>query len=165
MTLINGICNVFTIASAFPSDGPEFVCKSSAIEWDTLENLCEVTGVPRPNVTWKKDEEPVSPTLRLSREYTGEYVMEAQGASLVRKRLQPAIYCEHPANIHFGIGPVQQLPSNACFHSQLSRSCFVRARTRCWSTLLTTSRARWRATPNLTPSGTRTARRSNFQRT
>lgn len=156
---------VFTVFSAFPSDGPVVVCNSSAYEGDTLETLCEVTGIPRPSVTWKKDGEPVSPTLRLNRTYTGEYVMEARGASLVRERLQPAVLCEHPPNSRFGHVPVQQLPSNACFHSQLSRSCFVPARTRCWSTRLTTSRAGWRATPSLTPSGTRTARRWTFRRT
>lgn len=73
------------------------VCKETAVEWDTLQSLCDVTGVPTPYVTWLKDGESVSPTLRLSRSYTAEYAIEAEGASLVRKRLQPAIFCEHPA--------------------------------------------------------------------
>lgn len=89
------------------SDGPVVHCENSTVEGDTLESLCAVMGNPTPDVKWLKDGKPVDPTVRLSRNYTGEYVIEAEGASLVQKRLQPAIYCEYPAKIQFGTSAVQ----------------------------------------------------------
>lgn len=106
MTLVNSFFKVFMIVSAV-SVGPVVLCKNSTMEWDTLGNLCDVTGNPTPDVTWFKDGKPVNPALQLGRGYTGEYVIEAEGASLVRKQLQPAIYCEDPANISFATNPVQ----------------------------------------------------------
>lgn len=95
MTLVDSIFNVFLLCL----DGPVILCKNSTVEWATLDSLCDVTGNPTPDVTWFKDGKRVNSTLRLSRGYTGEFVIEAEGASLVRKRLQPAVSCEYPANV------------------------------------------------------------------
>lgn len=72
-------------------------CVNETFEWERLENLCNVTGNPKPSVSWLKDGKRVEPTLRLSRGYTGAYVMEAEGALLVKRTLYPALMCEYPA--------------------------------------------------------------------
>lgn len=130
--------------------GPEVLCLNSTVEGETLADLCNVTGNPEPVVTWFRDGKVVDSTVSLSRGYSGAYVIEAEGASLVRKELWPAVNCEYPAtSALLCCSSGAALPGNVCFCSQMNRSSFVRKFTRRWSTLLTISRAWSRVIPNL----------------
>lgn len=96
MALADAAFDVLTEARLC-SVGPVVSCLNSSYEGDTLGNLCSVIGNPTPFVTWRKDGKPVNSTLALSRGYKGEYVIEAEGASLVTKVLRPDVMCEYPA--------------------------------------------------------------------
>lgn len=78
-------------------DGPVIRCVNETFEWEPLDDLCNVTGNPAPIVTWRKDGKLVDPTVRLSRENAGTYVVEARGTLVFKKEIDLVVLCEYPA--------------------------------------------------------------------
>ncbi|XP_042360313.1 hemicentin-2-like [Plectropomus leopardus] len=87
--------------------GPDVQCsgalldKLELLEGETLKGRCSVTGNPDPFVVWQKDGQPVDPALPLSRKNAGLYAIEAEGAGLVKKKMQvlvlygPELRCQN----------------------------------------------------------------------
>lgn len=79
----------------FCIDGPDI--KSVALnllEGGTLKSHYLVEGNPTPSVKWMKDGRRIDPSIPLSRNDTGQYVVEAEGASSVKRKLQVFVMCE-----------------------------------------------------------------------
>lgn len=72
-------------------------CVNETIEWEALEDVCNVTGYPAPVVSWRKDGQHINPTVPLSRVDTGMYVVEAEGASVYEIPINLTVLCEYPA--------------------------------------------------------------------
>ncbi|KAM6965923.1 hemicentin-2-like [Tautogolabrus adspersus] len=126
--------------------GPEVQCSGNEfLEGETLEKKCPVAGNPTPFVKWLKDGQPADPTLPLTRENAGQYIIEAEGSSHTRKELQVLVLCE-------------------CL-IQMDQSCYVQKLTLHWSMLPTISPVLLRAFLNLRSSGTKMARRWIFSET
>ncbi|KAF0032855.1 hypothetical protein F2P81_015145 [Scophthalmus maximus] len=58
------------------------------LEGGTLKSHYLVEGNPTPSVKWMKDGRRIDPSIPLSRNDTGQYVVEAEGASSVKRKLQ-----------------------------------------------------------------------------
>lgn len=81
----------------FGLDGPVIRCVNETFEWEPLEDVCSVTGVPAPLVLWRKDGKIIDPAVRLSREDAGTYVVEAEGARAFQEAINLTVLCEYPA--------------------------------------------------------------------
>lgn len=86
-------------------DGPVIRCVNETFESKPLGDLCNVTGNPAPLVLWRKDGNLIDPTVQLSRENAGTYVVEAEGASVIREVIDLAVLCEYPAASSLALRP------------------------------------------------------------
>ncbi|XP_061761099.1 hemicentin-1-like isoform X2 [Nerophis ophidion] len=74
--------------------GPDFECADTEVvevqedSMRTLEDLCPVKGSPTPVVTWQKDGRTVNRWVPVTREFSGQYIIQAEGAKSATKRVE-----------------------------------------------------------------------------
>ncbi|XP_061905820.1 hemicentin-2-like [Entelurus aequoreus] len=75
-------------------DGPHFECSGWEVlrvqehSMRTLQDLCPVKGNPTPVVKWLKDGRTVNPWVPVTRDYSGQYFIQADGAKSATQQVE-----------------------------------------------------------------------------
>lgn len=77
-----------------------------------------MTGNPTPFVKWTKNKQPIDPYLPLSRENTGLYVVEAEGAFSIEQKVKVLVYCEFLTHSSSFVASFN-IPSRYFFHTDM----------------------------------------------